>query len=54
MREAERRLLALGCPKINLQIRSDNRDVIAFYERIGYAVDPLVSMGKRLVNDADR
>jgi ribosomal protein S18 acetylase RimI-like enzyme len=54
MREAERRLFALGCPKINLQIRSDNRDVIAFYERIGYAVDPLVSMGKRLANDADR
>jgi ribosomal protein S18 acetylase RimI-like enzyme len=54
MQEAERRLLALGCPKINLQVRSDNRDVIAFYERIGYAVEPLVSMGKRLVNDADR
>lgn len=48
MEEAEKRLNALGCPKINLQIRSSNTDVIAFYKRIGFSVDDVLSMGKRL------
>ena len=49
--EAEIRLRALGCPKINLQVRTSNTDVIAFYERIGFSVDDVVSMGKRLEVD---
>jgi len=49
--EAERRLRALGCPKINLQVRTTNREAIAFYERLGFAVDDVMSMGKRLVRD---
>jgi ribosomal protein S18 acetylase RimI-like enzyme len=49
--EAESRLKSAGCPKINLQIRSSNRGVIAFYERLGYAVDDVLSMGKRLEKD---
>ena len=49
--EAETHLRALGCPKINLQVRSSNTDVIAFYERIGFSVDDVVSMGKRLEDD---
>ncbi|MHC4932422.1 MAG: GNAT family acetyltransferase [Planctomycetota bacterium] len=48
MEEAERRLRALGCPKINVQIRDENRDVVAFYEHLGYATEALVSMGKRI------
>jgi len=48
MHAAEAGLAQLGCPKINLQIRSDNRDAIAFYERLGFAEDAVVSMGKRL------
>ena len=51
MKEAEAPLRALGCPKINLQIRSSNADVIEFYERIGFSVDDVVSMGKRLEED---
>ena len=51
MAEAEARLLALGCPKINLQIRRDNRAAIAFYEAIGFGEDAVRSMGKRLVPD---
>ena len=51
MHEAEAALLRLGCPKINLQIRHDNRDAIAFYQRIGFAEDAVVSMGKRLAHD---
>jgi ribosomal protein S18 acetylase RimI-like enzyme len=51
MSEAETRLRALGCPKINLQIRGDNREAIAFYERIGFKNDEVVSLGKRLERD---
>ena len=51
MQEAEKRLSAAGCPKINLQVRKTNRAVIQFYERIGYTRDPVASMGKRLEND---
>ena len=51
MEEAEMRLRAAGCPKINLQIRSSNAGVIDFYRTIGYSVDDVVSMGKRLEED---
>lgn len=51
MEVLEGKLLVLGCPKINLQIREDNEAVMAFYRSLGYAVDPVVSMGKRLVRD---
>ena len=49
VREAEIRLRALGCHKINLQIRLSNLPVQAFYDRLGYATEDRVSMGKRLV-----
>ena len=51
MGEAERLQRAAGCPKINLQVRSSNADVIGFYRSIGYAVDDVVSMGRRLEED---
>ena len=51
MEEAEQRLRAAGCPKINLQVRPDNKAAIAFYERIGFAVEGAVSLGKRLEKD---
>ena len=51
MAEAERLLRDAGCPKINLQVRSSNTTVIEFYRRLGYGVDDVVSMGKRLVRD---
>jgi ribosomal protein S18 acetylase RimI-like enzyme len=51
MDAAERGLRKLGCPKINLQIRRDNLEAIAFYERIGYAEDSVASFGKRLEKD---
>ncbi len=49
--ELESKLLAMGCPKINLQIRATNTDVIAFYEAAGYSDDHAHSMGKRLIPD---
>jgi ribosomal protein S18 acetylase RimI-like enzyme len=48
---AEQLLRALGCPKINLQIRATNREVIEFYRRLGFQIDDVLSMGKRLVVD---
>jgi ribosomal protein S18 acetylase RimI-like enzyme len=51
MRDAERRLKVLGCPKLNLQVRLENTAVQAFYAALGYAVDPVASMGKRLEQD---
>jgi len=46
IRHAEDALLQFGCPKINLQIRSDNQDVVAFYESIGFQTEARISMGK--------
>lgn len=48
---AETLLRESGCPKVNLQVRASNSDVIAFYRRLGYSVDEVVSMGKRLERD---
>lgn len=49
--EAERLLRAAGCPKVNLQVRTSNRKVIAFYEKLGFRREKLVNMGKRLAED---
>lgn len=48
VREAEKRLKALGCAKVNLQIRASNGGVAAFYEGLGYSVEERISMGRRL------
>ncbi len=44
---AEAHLAAQGVPKVNLQIRTGNAQVQGFYERLGYAVEPRINMGKR-------
>jgi ribosomal protein S18 acetylase RimI-like enzyme len=51
MQRAEAELTALGCPKLNLQVRAGNEAVIAFYESLGYSNDQTVSLGKRLIPD---
>ena len=52
MAEFERLLRVLGCPKLNLQVRAGNEQVIGFYESLGFAPDHTVSLGKRLIPDA--
>lgn len=47
----EQKLLHIGCPKINLQIRTDNVAVQGFYASLGFSIDDAVSMGKRLIPD---
>jgi ribosomal protein S18 acetylase RimI-like enzyme len=48
MAAAEEGLKALGCPKFNLQVRSSNAAVIAFYEQLGYSIEDRASLGKVL------
>jgi len=51
MKHAENWLVARGCAKLNLQVRSSNREVLDFYRQLGYAQDDVVSLGKRLIED---
>lgn len=51
MEQAENLLRDAGCPKINLQIRISNSKVVEFYRSIGFSIDDVVSMGKRLESD---
>ena len=46
--KVEERLAAMGCTKINLQIDEKNAEAVGFYERLGYRVEPRISMGKIL------
>jgi ribosomal protein S18 acetylase RimI-like enzyme len=48
VRHAEAALAALGCPKINLQVRTSNAAVVTFYQALGYRVEERISMGKLL------
>ncbi|KTC20211.1 acetyltransferase [Pseudomonas marginalis ICMP 9505] len=51
VRHAEQALTALGCMKINLQITGGNDAVVGFYEALGYAVEPRISMGKKIAEN---
>jgi ribosomal protein S18 acetylase RimI-like enzyme len=53
VRHAEAALAARGCPKVNLQVLSAKGEIRAFYERLGYRMDEVVSLGKRLGELAD-
>jgi ribosomal protein S18 acetylase RimI-like enzyme len=51
MAALEKKLVAKGCPKLNLMFRTDNAAVEGFYEKIGYKRDACIEMGKRLIPD---
>jgi ribosomal protein S18 acetylase RimI-like enzyme len=44
-------LKAMGCPKLNIVVRSSNEPVLGFYRKLGYKPDDVVSIGKRLIPD---
>jgi ribosomal protein S18 acetylase RimI-like enzyme len=48
VREAEARLLAKGCVKINLQVLASNAATAEFYRRLGYSIEERISMSKHL------
>jgi ribosomal protein S18 acetylase RimI-like enzyme len=49
--EIERKLYDMGCPKINLMVRAANRQIGEYYLKLGYSVEDVASLGKRLVQD---
>lgn len=51
MRYIEESLVELGCPKLNILVRSTNESALGFYENLSYTVDDVVSVGKRLIKD---
>ena len=51
MAEVERWCKAEHCPKINLLVRTDNEAVKAFYARLGYEVDEVSGLSRRLIED---
>jgi ribosomal protein S18 acetylase RimI-like enzyme len=51
METVELAIAQKGCPKINLQIRAANTDIASFYQSIGYDIDNVIGLGKRLEPD---
>ena len=47
----EEQLIAMGCPKLLLMVRDTNLHAAEFYRSIGYAQEPIVTFGKRLIAD---
>ena len=39
----------MGCIKVNLQVRSSNLKVVAFYQALGFETEERISMGKLLI-----
>ena len=48
MEAAEKGLVAHGCTKLNIQVRDGNNSAVAFYQSIGYKIEPRTSLGKQL------
>ncbi|QDT03849.1 Acetyltransferase YpeA [Rubripirellula lacrimiformis] len=53
VRHVERMLGELGCPKVNLQVRTRNSSVVAFYHSMGFDCEDRISMGKLLSRSGD-
>ena len=49
----EKKLIARGCPKIQLMVREDNDTVIEMYKKLGYEIQNVTSLGKRLIEDQE-
>ena len=49
--EAEQLLLSVSYPKISFCFRTDNDNVVELYRQLGFAVEPVHLLGKRLIKD---
>lgn len=47
-------LAELGCVKVNLQVRPDNQAVTAFYQSVGFTVEPRINMGLKISSEDTR
>jgi ribosomal protein S18 acetylase RimI-like enzyme len=52
MQAAEHWLSSRGAPKIQLMLRDDNAAARGFYAALGYDVQPVITLGKRLDKEA--
>lgn len=52
VREAERLLLDMGCPKVQLMVREGNEGALGFYDDLGYERFSVSNTGRRLIVDA--
>jgi hypothetical protein len=51
MQKEEQKLVSVGCPKINFIVCIEILAMSVFYERLGYVVDPVVALSRRLTED---
>ena len=51
IQQLEKRLTALGCPKLQLLVRKGNINIQSFYEQLGYEEMDVVCFSKRLITD---
>lgn len=49
----EKKLIARGCPKLQLLVSDDSDAVIGMYEKLGYEIQETVCIGKRLIEDQE-
>ena len=54
MAAAEAWLVARDVPKIQFMVRTDNSAVLAFYDHLGYGLQDVVVLGRRLDSHVDR
>lgn len=47
----EKRLIAMGFPKVQLMVRAENHAVIQFYEQLDFTDNKVTCLGKRLIPD---
>lgn len=47
----EKKLIARGCPQINILLDPENDMVTGLYERLGYQQQDMMSLTKRLIED---
>lgn len=51
MAKAEAFLFDLDCPKVAFCVRRENDAVLNFYDKLGYGIDDVYALGKRLIPD---
>lgn len=51
MQAVERLLTEMGCPKLNLMVRTSNAEVLEFYRSLDYGQDDVVTLSGRLITD---
>ncbi|MBJ9984046.1 GNAT family acetyltransferase [Acinetobacter sp. S40] len=51
VQQLEKRLIARGCPKLQLLVRQDNLDIQSFYAELDYEEEDVICLGKRLIQD---